>query len=364
MPRLSPIKIIRSAAWAFKLMSVNIVLFCLLFLVLEGAHRSYAYIVNGRSLFRQNPFISPWITTFDYPPPMIGRDGKSYFRHRTAPTSVEKSGGTFRIIAVGGSTTANEKSFELTGADYSLALEKKLSAAMSGITIEVLNAGGSAYSTAQSLINIEFRLIEYNPDIILLMHNINDSSVNFFNGGATSDYSNKYLKPYFLSPSLQGTLSVSGFLTQSRFLAKYVLPQILATKSGDLNPEADYNAGIRFFRRNIASIAGICKENNIRLVLLSQPYSMKSHPFVSMDAFLAYDQVIAEIAEEQMVDFVDMYSEFGHEERFFLDEFHYSPEGIDRFSDILFLKLKPMIEGELSRETPIETTGFNGVQNG
>jgi lysophospholipase L1-like esterase len=244
----------------------------------------------------------------------------------------------------------------MSGVDYSLALEKKLSEATSGITIEVLNAGGSAYSTAQSLINIEFRLIEYNPDIILLMHNINDCSVNFFGDGATSDYSNKYLKPYFLSPSLQGTLSVSGFLTQSRFLTKFGLPEVLANKSGDLNPEADYRPGIRFFRRNIASIAGICKENNIRLILLSQPYSMKPHPFVSEAAFLAYDQVIAEIAEEQDIRFFDMFSEFGHEDELFLDEFHYSPEGIERFSDILSLKLKPMIEDALNQGSPNRAT--------
>ena len=31
----------------------------------------------------------------------------------------------------------------------------------------------------------------------------------------------------------------------------------------------------------------------------------------------------------------------------FLDEFHYSPEGIERFSDILFVKLKPVIEDEM-----------------
>ena len=72
---------------------------------------------------------------------------------------------------------------------------------------------------------------------------------------------------------------------------------------------------------------------------------MKPHPFVSRTAFLAYHREIAKIAEEQEIQFIDMFSEFGHEARFFLDEFHYSPEGIERFSDILSLKLKPVIEG-------------------
>jgi lysophospholipase L1-like esterase len=256
------------------------------------------------------------------------------------------------VIAVGGSTTANERSFKINGVDYPLALEKKLSESTREVSFEVLNAGGSAYSTAQSLINIEFRLIEFDPDIILLMHNINDCSVNFFGNGATSDYSNKYLKPHFLSPSLQGTLSLSGFLTQSRFLTRFGLPQLLENKNDALNPDADYVSGIRFFRRNIATIAAICIQNDIQLVLLSQPYSMKPHAFVSESAFFAYHQVIIEIAREQEIEFIDMFSEFGHEDRFFLDEFHYSPEGIERFADILTRKLKPLIEETLNRGTP------------
>lgn len=352
MPRLALVEFARRAASVFKLIAVNILVFSFLLLGLEIAHRSYAYIVNGRSFFRQNAFISPWITSSDYPPPLIGRDGNPYFRHRAAPTSVQKPDGTFRIIAVGGSTTANEKSFQLTGVDYSLALEEKLSSAIDGISIEVLNAGGSGYSSAQSLINIEFRLVEYNPDLIILMHNINDCSVNSFGGGATSDYSNKYLKPHFLNPSLQGTLSVSGFLTQSRFLAKLGLPQVLANESGGLDPEADYRLGIPYFRRNIISIAGICKENNIRFILLSQPYSMQPNPFVSLDAFLAYDRVISEISREQEIGFIDMFSEFGHEESLYVDEFHYSPEGIEKFSDILFVNLRPIIEDVVSQRIP------------
>jgi len=83
---------------------------------------------------------------------------------------------------------------------------------------------------------------------------------------------------------------------------------------------------------------------------------MKPHPFVSETAFLAYDEVIAEIAEEREIQFVDMFSEFGHEDRFFLDEFHYSPEGIERFSDLLFLKLKPVIEDAVNQVIPSGAT--------
>jgi lysophospholipase L1-like esterase len=344
MPRVKPIEILRRSASAFQLVATNVLVFVVLLCGLEIAHRSYASLVNGRSFFRPDPFISPWITTDDYPPPMLGPDGRPYFRHRSVPTSIEKPPGIFRIIAVGGSTTVNHHSFEVAGIDYPTALERKLAGAEHAATIEVLNAGGNGFSTAQSLINIEFRLVEFHPDLILIMHNINDCSVNFFDGGATADYGNKYLKPYFLSPTLQGTHSLSGFLSQSRFLAWLGLPEILASKSGDLDANADHNPGIPYFKRNLNFIIEICQNHNITPVLLTQPYSMKPHRFVSQEAFLKYDEVIRLVARDQKVDLIDMFSKFGHEEAFFIDEFHYSTAGIEHFTDILSAELTPIIE--------------------
>lgn len=345
-------RFLRRAGSVITMVSVNLFIFVIVFMCLEITARGYAYFSKGSGFFRSDTFITPWITTYDYPPPMIRDDGKPYFRHRRSATIMAKPQDTIRIIAVGGSTTANESAFELTGSDYSLELEKKASGAIADRTIEVLNAGGDGYSTAQSLINIEFRLIEFNPDFILLMHNINDCSVNFFGDGATSDYSNKYLKHYFLNPSLQGTLSIPGLLSQSRLLTGLGLPQMLANKGGDINSGADFNGGLRFFRRNLGHIAKICDENDIRLVLLSQPYSMESHPFVRQEAVLAYNRAIYDSAEELRIQFVDLFSRFGHENQFFVDPFHFSPQGIDRLSDILLEELIPVIEGLVEEKSP------------
>lgn len=327
-----------------KLIVVNVLVFVLLLCVIEFAHRTYSFLVNGHRFFREDTFISPWITTYDYPPPRVGPDGHPYFRHRATATSYDKAETTIRIIAVGGSTTANERPFSLTGIDYPIALEERFVQSEYGPIVEVLNAGGNAYSTAHSLINIEFRLVDFNPDIIVLMHNINDCSVNFFANGATSDYSNKYLKHYFLNPAIQRSLSVPGFLLQSRFLAKVGLAQVLAGKSADINVHAEIDAGLKFFVRNLVSINNICNQNNIRLVLLSQPSSMKEHPFVSLPAFLSYNKAIEDTAYAHEIYYIDMFTAFGHGEDYFVDDVHYSPAGIERFANILHSNLVPIVQ--------------------
>jgi len=324
---------------------------------LEVAVRSYSLIVNKESFFRPNTFISPWITTYDHPPPITISDGRMYFRHRKLPTTFEKSADTIRIIAVGGSTTVNKRPYRISQIDYSTALEKKLKNGYKDSSFEVLNAGGDAYSTAQSLINIQFRLVEFKPGIILLMHNINDSSVNAFKTGATPDYSNKYIRSYYLNPSLQGSLSFVGFLTQSRLLSRIGLPQLLADKSGDLNPSNEYGYGLHLFKRNLTAIATFCRLHDIDLVLLSQPSTMEDHKYIRKEMFLAYNKAISDVAEEQDVFFVDMYLLFGHEKKYFVDKFHYSPEGIERFSSILYQELDIVISKRMKHNNAMHSDG-------
>lgn len=348
------------AVGAVKLVVVNLLVFFLLILGIEIAYRCASVFVKGRSFFREDRFISPWITTYAPPPPLLGSDGNHYFRHREFPTPMRKSPGSIRIIAVGGSTTANERAFNQTGTDYSMALEQRISRDDGiGPPVEVLNAGSSAYSTAHSLVNIEFRLVEFEPDIILLMHNINDCTVNFFEHQASPDYGNKYLQPYFLNPGLQGTRSVFGFLTQFRFLSRLGLPEILANRDRDVSMGNDYQLGLRYFRRNLVSISRICEANDIQLILLTQPHSLAQHPFVSQAAFSSYNQAILGTATEHDIAFVDMYSEFGRDGDHFVDEVHYSPLGIDRFSEILLRELKPVLSEKTLAEARLVSPHSN-----
>lgn len=357
---------LKSTLHFLNIVLVNIVVFLLAFLALESATRTYTLIRKGRGFFRQNTFISCWITSYDYPPPMVESDGRLYFRHRVGPTSWEKPEDTLRIIAVGGSTTICLGAYRDAGIDYPMELERRLAREFPDFNVEVLNAGADAYSTAHSLVNIQFRLVELDPDVILLMENINDSSVNYFLDGATPDYSNKYLQSYFLNPRLQGTLSFTGLLTQSRFLSKFGLPQMLANKPGAIHLENDYRYGLHLFSRNLANIAAVCSLSNIELVLMSQPSSLKPDPSVSEEAFLAYNDEMEKVATKEGIQFIDMYSLMGHDDRYFIDKVHYTPEGVERFAQIACSELVPMVGalrhgragGELSHQN-----AFHNLRN-
>lgn len=318
-----------------RLIAVNFIVFIFLCLLLEIGFRTMCYF-KGQGFFRRSNFVSPWITTYDIPPPIEIDTTHGFFRHRLYPVSKKKVPGTYRIIAVGGSTTANERAWAAGHVDYTSLTEELLNAEKNNpIHYEVLNAGADAYSTAHSLVNIAFRLIEYEPDMIILMHNINDSSVIGFGNGPTPDYSNKYLLPIYLNPELQSGLSFEGFLYQSRLLCYLGVPQMRVEKSRVIKFDNPPEAGLAFFRRNLRSIASVCNGHGIRLLLLTQPHQNQEHKYVKLHVIKQYNQAILQEADQMGVPCLDMNLEFGNNAEFFCDMFHYSPDGTKRFARIL-----------------------------
>ena len=83
-----------------------------------------------------------------------------------------KSPDTFRIVAMGGSTTAGMYENELT---YPRLLERMLNRAVTGKQkIEVINAGVWGYTSCQVMKRYKKEIVDLEPDVILLMSGWND----------------------------------------------------------------------------------------------------------------------------------------------------------------------------------------------
>jgi hypothetical protein len=110
-----------------------------------------------------------------YPTPSYRSGKKSHnsLGYRGREFSVEKPDGTFRIVVLGGSTTYtiavedNEKTFTRQ-------LENILRDSYGYEAVEVINAGAGGYSSWESLINLEFRVLDLDPDLVIIYHGTND----------------------------------------------------------------------------------------------------------------------------------------------------------------------------------------------
>lgn len=111
---------------------------------------------------------------------------------------VPKPAGELRIVTLGGSTTLGVNNpYEDT---WPRQLEKRLRARAPEARVQVQNAGASWWTSLHSLIDYQARVSTFEPDVVIIMHGINDLCRSFSPpwwavGPFQPDYSH-YLGPY------------------------------------------------------------------------------------------------------------------------------------------------------------------------
>lgn len=118
-----------------------------------------------QSLFRGLPYVN-----FGLSP---ARDDINSRGYRGPEIEVPKPPETYRIVALGGSTTYGGylDSYELA---YPHQLQQILKTEYNLSDVEVINAGVPAYASWESAVNFMFRVQDLEPNLIILYHGIND----------------------------------------------------------------------------------------------------------------------------------------------------------------------------------------------
>jgi len=101
---------------------------------------------------------------------------------RGKETTYEKPAGVFRIVTIGGSSVYG-MSESSDSAVWSQRLEDHLNEARPSRRIEVINGGTFGYNSFENLVNLEFRLMDFHPDLVLLYEAINDMRCALWNAG-------------------------------------------------------------------------------------------------------------------------------------------------------------------------------------
>jgi lysophospholipase L1-like esterase len=103
------------------------------------------------------------------------RSGANYhdpLGYRGGPIALHKPEGEFRIVCVGASTTYADP-VEDPAESYPAQLEAELRRRGYG-QVRTVNAGASGYTSYETLVNFAFRVLELDPDMVLVYHGIND----------------------------------------------------------------------------------------------------------------------------------------------------------------------------------------------
>jgi lysophospholipase L1-like esterase len=286
----------------------------------------------------------------------------------------EKGHSEYRIIALGGSTTQNGAN--RMDLHYPEETSKILNSKhFTDMTINIVNSGKAGYSSAHSLIRLQFDILPFEPNMVTVMHNINDLTVNFFPySDETNNYRNKYLHETFAieyddKQTITRKSRVFVFIDKSLdTLKNRIFGNNIKTNEGIVTSTMKYTEqpielkAKNVFRNNLIAISRIAKAHNITPVFLSQPaiFTEKNialafgHKLYNnhilyptkeelQKYFEEYSKIIQETAEAENIHFIDMYELMDQDEMYFVDMSHYNAKGIHRFSEILAEELEKII---------------------
>jgi lysophospholipase L1-like esterase len=269
---------------------------------------------------------------------------------------------TYRIFVVGGSTVyCNQVSFEQS---HARVLEKQLRQSYPTLKIEVQNAGMDWHTSQHSLINILFNIQDFNPDMIIIYHGINDllrsfSPKSFAPEPYRNDYSHYYgpiapmVREYFTKPTVPAILTLERALI---FFRRHWFADFRDVSKPDaildlLEVPVNNWPSLLAFERNMKHLVKFVKSLDIDLVMASQPYlyrhdlsevelakiwlpevfcltgRSKADIASMINGMEAFNNVSRRIADSNGLLFVDLEKVVPKSLHYFLDDVHYTEEG-------------------------------------
>jgi len=272
------------------------------------------------------------------------------------------------IFCLGGSTTEFRDD---TGAGWPQRLETILGNESNSPDISVSNMGRQWYTTLHTLINYETNLRKYRPDVVIVMHAINDLLHNadfsyFSHGEFREDYG------HFSGPvhRMLRHKSLIHFILENIGYFWYHEPRRTV--------EQTEFPGEGPFRRYIETLIDLADQDGTKVILMTQPslYSAhiddetKEHLYMlrneaigpsekwSYDSVLRgferYNAIIRDIARDRGVLLVDLEQQVPKNLDYLWDDVHYTKEGFDLVADV--------IAREIVRSHMLETISGNRAE--
>ena len=307
--------------------------------------------------------------------------GRTYTFERTT---------TFRIVCLGGSTTwGHHLEPDQT---WPRILEESLIAL--GYDVEVINAGRPWYTTVHSITNYTTHMRYYDPDLVILMHGVNDLTRGFPGPGeppAEWDYG-----------SYQGPMRnvLSGYRANNRKTSLADWHPIKLARSSAIyrlalncavqrRSEPDVNLGrenfltLDPFLAHLEYLAQLCLDDHCAVVLATQAHiydrvdlntlptfdstmretymRTRSDAPVSAASLRSALKIIREsvldVARFENIPVADAQQAIGGNAKYFIDDFHLNPEGNSVTARVVLEVVRPVLDGLLAPQAFADLNG-------
>jgi lysophospholipase L1-like esterase len=269
--------------------------------------------------------------------------------------AVPKPAGVFRIVCEGGSTT-----FDLLAADDASTWPARLGSLL-GPRADVANAGFPGWTSLESLVSLEIRDLELDPDLVVVFSGVNDlqpaGHVPF-----RADYSAGHAD---ILPRVLGVAPVPVRLVSRSVFLESLLGRLRGP--GDTQASEGFApsyawagprqadipaAAVTVYGRNLRSTIAAARAHGARTLLLAQSARIRpGHeaadrawlegwaPGLTPEGYLAglahYNDVARSLAVDGTALFLDPFAGGAFPDSEFADPLHFTPEGSQRFAQAL-----------------------------
>jgi len=284
-----------------------------------------------------------------YPNPKYKR-GKTFHNslgYRNDEFSIKKPERVFRIVAIGGSSTYtisvkdNEKTFTSQ-------LERILQDKYGYNNVEVINAGVGGYNSWESLVNLQFRVLDLDPDLIIVYHGTNDVQTRFVepesytgdNSGRRKQWRSPNIPILEYSALFRILLRNSGITSQvgiGNFVdsdTAYKPNSIINKNPFDLlkkNPPI-------YFKRNLTNIAAVSRANGTEIIFATWAHSSNFDDYAStpyyQQGFRENNEAVIEIAQINDISMFDFASKMPEDKKYWADGRHVNELGAEKKAEL------------------------------
>jgi lysophospholipase L1-like esterase len=267
---------------------------------------------------------------------------------------VPKPEGTWRVVCVGGSTT-----FDLLAPDDAGTWPARLGTLL-GPRADVVNGGFPGWTSLESLVSLEIRDLDLQPDLVVVFSGVNDLQpagyVPF-----SPDYTAGHAE---ILPRVTGVAPVPV-----RFVSRLVFVEWLRGRlktQGQAvegyTPSYEWKGGpkrddipveaVAVYERNLRSTVAVAAAHGARTLLVAQSARVRAQhetedrvwlegwtPGLTAAGYLAglarYNAVAKKLGDEGLALFLDPFAAGAFGDTHFLDPVHFSPAGSELFAKAL-----------------------------
>lgn len=271
-----------------------------------------------------------------------------------------KPDGEFRIVCVGGSTTYDSDIDDWRLA-YPSQLERVLRERGHG-EVTVVNAGVAGWTSWETLVNFELRVLDLEPDLVIDFDSLNDVHPRMVwppeayrgdnSGYRAANASGLFMPSLWEYSTLLRILMIRAGWTASHADISRTIDRLADTYYGDVwrdqKRQGAYPQGVfetispgemfarngpRFFERNVENLIAVARSRGVGVVLASFAYSPEfpEEPRVTApeyrSALADHNELLQRVAEKTATPFFDFAAVFPDDRRYFSDGRHNNEEG-------------------------------------